>query len=113
MTLSMRAPTVQRLVQVQVQVQQSTCTSTYTATATARRAFHASCSAAAKPRRQRNAADPLALRRTPKFDFDDVPTLGHNILQRKREMLKYLRTLEWEVPKLEGELNQNPLHAEC
>lgn len=36
----------------------------------------------------------------PKFNYDDVPTLGHAILQRKREMLQLLRTVEFEIPKL-------------
>ncbi|PWZ01687.1 hypothetical protein BCV70DRAFT_157974 [Testicularia cyperi] len=81
-------------------------TSTATASAVtpsvslAARSFSSSSSAQAKPRKQRNAADPLSLRRMPKFNFDDVPTLGHAILQRKREMLQYYRTIEFEIPKL-------------
>ncbi|KAN0059956.1 37S ribosomal protein S24, mitochondrial [Thecaphora frezii] len=66
------------------------------------RGFSSSASASAKPRRQRSLADPMALKKMPKFNYDDVPTLGHQILQRKREMLQYLRTIEFEMPKLEA-----------
>lgn len=41
-----------------------------------------------------------------KFKFDDVPTFGHAILDRQRELLKYARIVEWELPKLEGECCQ-------
>lgn len=64
------------------------------------RAFSVSASACAKPRKQRNAADPMALRKMAKFNYDDVPTLGHLILQRKRDMLQLMRTVEFEIPKL-------------
>ena len=64
------------------------------------RAFSVSARVSAKPRKQRNAADPMALRKMPKFNYDDVPTLGHAILQRKREMLQLMRTVEFEIPKL-------------
>ena len=64
------------------------------------RSFSVSARALAKPRKQRNAADPMALRKMAKFNYDDVPTLGHAILQRKREMLQLLRTVEFEIPKL-------------
>ncbi|SPO25211.1 related to RSM24 - mitochondrial ribosomal protein of the small subunit [Ustilago trichophora] len=66
----------------------------------AARAFSVSARASAKPRKQRNASDPMALRKMAKFNYDDVPTLGHAILQRKREMLQVLRTVEFEIPKL-------------
>lgn len=42
----------------------------------------------------------MSLRKMPKFNYDDVPTLGHQILQRKREMLQVMRTVEFEIPKL-------------
>lgn len=42
----------------------------------------------------------MSLRRMPKFNYDDVPSLGHQILQRKRELLKVMRTVEFEIPKL-------------
>lgn len=42
----------------------------------------------------------MSLRKMPKFNYDDVPTLGHHILQRKREMLQLMRTVEFEIPKL-------------
>uniref|UniRef100_V5EL45 Likely mitochondrial ribosomal protein Rsm24p n=2 Tax=Kalmanozyma brasiliensis (strain GHG001) TaxID=1365824 RepID=V5EL45_KALBG len=45
-------------------------------------------------------ADPMALRKMGKFNYDDVPTLGHAILQRKREVLQLMRTVEFEIPKL-------------
>lgn len=67
---------------------------------TGARVFSVSAQVAAKPRKQRNAADPMALRKMGKFNYDDVPTLGHAILQRRREMLQLLRTVEFEIPKL-------------
>lgn len=69
----------------------------------ARRNLHATASASAKPRKQRQINDPFALRKMQKFQYDDVPTLGHLILQRRRELLKYFRLAEHELPKLEGE----------
>ncbi|PWN49252.1 hypothetical protein IE53DRAFT_388549 [Violaceomyces palustris] len=68
--------------------------------ASSSRLLHASAPNCAKPRKQRNAADPMALKKMPKFDFDDVPTLGHMLLQRRREMLQFYRTIEFEIPKL-------------
>ncbi|TKY87696.1 hypothetical protein EX895_003277 [Sporisorium graminicola] len=64
------------------------------------RAFSVSARASAKPRKKRNADDPMSLRRMAKFNYDDVPTLGHAILARKREMLQLMRTVEFEIPKL-------------
>ncbi|KAJ9478640.1 37S ribosomal protein S24, mitochondrial [Pseudozyma hubeiensis] len=64
------------------------------------RAFSVSARASAKPRKQRNVNDPMSLRKMPKFNYDDVPTLGHLILRRKREMLQVMRTVEFEIPKL-------------
>ncbi|GAK64178.1 mitochondrial ribosomal small subunit component [Moesziomyces antarcticus] len=79
------------------------------------RAFSASASAAAKPRKQRNSNDPMALRKMGKFNYDDVPTLGHLILQRKRETLQLLRTIEFEIPKLAGmrQAYKPPTTAQC
>lgn len=57
----------------------------------------------AKPRRQRQINDPLALRNMGKFEYDDIPTYGHLYLGRQRELLKYKRILQWELPKLAGE----------
>ncbi|SJX65954.1 related to RSM24-mitochondrial ribosomal protein of the small subunit [Sporisorium reilianum f. sp. reilianum] len=64
------------------------------------RAFSVSARVSAKPRKQRNAEDPMALRNMEAFNYDDVPTLGHAILARKREMLQLMRTVEFEIPKL-------------
>jgi small subunit ribosomal protein S35 len=36
----------------------------------------------------------------PEFNYDDVPTAGHMLLQRRRQLLTYFRTIEFEVPKL-------------
>lgn len=79
------------------------------------RSFSVSVRASAKPRKQRNANDPMSLRKMAKFNYDDVPTLGHVILQRKREMLQLLRTVEFEIPKLAA-LRQPyspPSQAQC
>ncbi|KDN46816.1 hypothetical protein K437DRAFT_256091 [Tilletiaria anomala UBC 951] len=62
--------------------------------------FSTSSIAHAKPRRARQSDDPLALKNMGKFQFDDVPVLGHEALKYNREMLKYARVGEWEVPKL-------------
>ncbi|SNX83665.1 related to RSM24 - mitochondrial ribosomal protein of the small subunit [Melanopsichium pennsylvanicum] len=78
----------------------SSSSSSSSATAAVVRSFSLSARVYAKPRKQRNAADPMALRKMAKFNYDDVPTLGHAILARKREMLQLLRTVEFEIPKL-------------
>ncbi|KAJ1020148.1 hypothetical protein NDA16_004428 [Ustilago loliicola] len=78
----------------------NTAAAASSSTSAAVRSFSVSARASAKPRKQRNAADPMALRKMAKFNYDDVPTLGHAILQRKREMLQLLRTVEFEIPKL-------------
>lgn len=44
--------------------------------------------------------DPFALDKMKTFEFDDIPTLGHMFLQRKRQLLHYARLAEWEMPKL-------------
>lgn len=44
----------------------------------------------------------MALDKMGKFNFDDIPTLGHLALQRHRELLHYARIAEWEMPKLKG-----------
>ncbi|OBZ87237.1 37S ribosomal protein S24, mitochondrial [Choanephora cucurbitarum] len=36
----------------------------------------------------------------PKFDFDDQTTIGHSIFDNIREVRKYLRKTEFELPKL-------------
>ncbi|KAI8075392.1 mitochondrial ribosomal subunit protein-domain-containing protein [Gilbertella persicaria] len=36
----------------------------------------------------------------PKFDFDDQTTIGHNLFENIREVRKYLRKTEFELPKL-------------
>lgn len=76
--------------------------STCAGPSSARRQLSTSSVAQAKPRRERRQNDPFALRNMGKFQYDDVPTLGHNVLQRQRELLKYARLVEWELPKLEG-----------
>lgn len=63
------------------------------------RSFSASASSAAR-RKARNKDDPLQLKNMGKFKHDDVPTLGHMILQQRRETLKLYRTMEFEIPKL-------------
>jgi small subunit ribosomal protein S35 len=64
------------------------------------RCFSTSTNVQAKPRRERQLNDPLSLRKMEHFNYDDVPTLGHLYLNRQRELLKYARILQWEVPKL-------------
>ena len=59
-------------------------------------------SALAKPRRQRNRNNPVALNQMKYFAYDDVPTFGHLRLQKQREMLGYYRLLTHELPKLHG-----------
>lgn len=68
-----------------------------------RRSFTTSTAVQAKPRRQRQVNDPLSLRNMQQFNYDDVPTLGHLFLNRQRELLKYARIVQWELPKLAGE----------
>lgn len=41
----------------------------------------------------------------PKFDFDDQTTIGHNLFDNIREVRKYLRKTEFELPKLNGKLH--------
>ncbi|KAL7329881.1 37S ribosomal protein S24, mitochondrial [Mucor circinelloides] len=36
----------------------------------------------------------------PKFDFDDQTTIGHSLFENIREVRKYLRKTEFELPKL-------------
>lgn len=67
-----------------------------------RRPFSGSPVAHAKPRRQRMANDDFALDKMGKFNFDDIPTLGHEGLHRQRELLHYARLVEWELPKLQA-----------
>ncbi|UZJ51556.1 hypothetical protein CBS101457_000876 [Exobasidium rhododendri] len=66
------------------------------------RSFTTSATAQAKPRRQRQLNDPLSLKKMEAFNYDDVPTLGHYFLARKRELLNYARIVQWELPKLAG-----------
>ncbi|PWN86624.1 hypothetical protein FA10DRAFT_270177 [Acaromyces ingoldii] len=54
----------------------------------------------AKPRRARQMNDPFALRNMGKFNYDDIPTLGHLVLDRQRELLGYARVAHHEMPKL-------------
>lgn len=46
--------------------------------------------------------DPFALRNMGKFNYDDIPTLGHLVLDRQRELLGYARVAHHEMPKLLG-----------
>lgn len=46
--------------------------------------------------------DPLDLRSMGQFAFDDIPSHGHQVLARKRELLRYARIAESEMPKLKG-----------
>lgn len=78
----------------------STANAAAASSSSAIRSFSVSARVSAKPRKQRNADDPMALRKMAKFNYDDVPTLGHAILARKREMLQLMRTVEFEIPKL-------------
>jgi small subunit ribosomal protein S35 len=48
------------------------------------------------------ANDDFALDKMGKFNFDDLPTLGHEALARQRELLHYARLVEWELPKLQA-----------
>lgn len=41
----------------------------------------------------------------PKFDFDDQTTIGHTLFDNIREVRKYLRKTEFELPKLSGKLH--------
>ncbi|CDW98591.1 hypothetical protein [Sporisorium scitamineum] len=95
-----------------------TATSTANAAAsssTAVRAFSVSARVSAKPRKQRNADDPMALRKMARFNYDDVPTLGHAILARKREVLQLMRTVEFEIPKLSNfrQTYKPPKESQC
>lgn len=45
----------------------------------------------------------MQLRNMGKFQYDDVPTLGHLVLDRQRELLGYARVAQHEMPKLVGE----------
>ena len=64
------------------------------------RALHASAAAAAKPRRER-ANHPYSLRELKRFQFDDVPTPAHQLIQKQRQLLGYYRLLRHELPLLE------------
>lgn len=64
------------------------------------RQFSSSTVVQAKPRKQKTSQDPFALDKMKKFEFDDIPTIGHFILERKRQLLHYARLAEWEMPKL-------------
>jgi small subunit ribosomal protein S35 len=64
------------------------------------RQFSSSTVVQAKPRRQKTTQDPFALDKMKKFEFDDIPTAGHFMLERKRQLLHYARLAEWEMPKL-------------
>lgn len=64
------------------------------------RQFSSSTVAQAKPRRQKLGQDPHALDKMKKFEYDDIPTAGHFLLDRKRQLLHYARLAEWEMPKL-------------
>lgn len=46
----------------------------------------------------------------PKFDFDDQTTIGHNLFENIREVRKYLRKTEFELPKLNGKLTIATTH---
>lgn len=67
------------------------------------RTFSTSNAISAKPRRARNANDPLALDKMPAFEYDDIPSTGHSILRDRANILKYYRLAEFELPKLKGE----------
>lgn len=47
----------------------------------------------------------------PKFDFDDQTTIGHNLFENIREVRKYLRKTEFELPKLNGKLTLATAHT--
>lgn len=42
----------------------------------------------------------------PKFDFDDQTTIGHSLFENIREVRQYLRKTEFELPKLNGNLQK-------
>lgn len=70
------------------------------------RAFSCTAAAHAKPRRANDATDVMGLRKMEEFRHDDIPTLGHRMLQRKRELLHYARLADSEMPKLKGQFAQ-------
>lgn len=81
----------------------ATASSSTTSSTSSHRCMSTSAVVLAKPRRQRQANDPLALKNMGKFEFDDIPTLAHRSLDRHRKLLKYARIVEHEMPKLAGE----------
>lgn len=89
----MQAPTRRGVERLLPRTQIASCSRCITTTAAVQ----------AKPRRQRQINDPLSLRNMGKFEYDDIPTYGHLYLDRQRELLKYKRILQWELPKLTGE----------
>lgn len=40
----------------------------------------------------------------PPFGYDDIPSIGHKVLRHQANLLKYYRIAEFELPKLQGEL---------
>ncbi|CAD6905723.1 unnamed protein product [Tilletia controversa] len=65
------------------------------------RAFSTSHSSHAKPRKARVAADAaMNIRKLKAFQYDDIPTLGHEILDYNRDFLRVFRLVELELPKL-------------
>lgn len=71
-------------------------------TASSSRALSTTPSRQAKPRRN-TGKNPFDLAPWEAFQHDDVPTLGHEVLNRGRELLRYARTVEHELPNLESE----------
>ncbi|PWN19120.1 hypothetical protein BCV69DRAFT_284278 [Microstroma glucosiphilum] len=69
-------------------------------TASSSRALSTTPSRQAKPRRN-TGKNPFDLAPWEAFQHDDVPTLGHEVLNRGRELLRYARTVEHELPNLE------------
>ncbi|KAK0540791.1 37S ribosomal protein S24, mitochondrial [Tilletia horrida] len=65
------------------------------------RGFSTSTAAQAKPRKARVSADtPFQIRKLPAYQFDDISSLGHEILDYNREFLRMFRLVELELPKL-------------
>ncbi|CAO1637778.1 unnamed protein product [Parajaminaea phylloscopi] len=64
------------------------------------RLFNTTTPCSAGPRANR-APENFDLDKTPKFGYDDVPTIGHLAFNRRRELLHYARVVTHNFPQLE------------